>query len=190
MFKELAPLLRQRSVVLTVIQEDDAIRVNFIPKKLKDGENQALTTALSVVGTPEELDAHLPSALTEYVGGHLALVSSLASAKEQMDAAAKAAKAEAKAKTTAKPASAPAKPAIATADPKKPAPPAKQEEVKKPVQPRTASLFEISSSEPTAAPATAGDSSSAGEENPNEQVESEILAEIDEDNQDEQEHAA
>jgi len=46
MFKELAPYLRQRAVLLTVTHiEDDQIRVNVIPQKLKDGENAALTLA-------------------------------------------------------------------------------------------------------------------------------------------------
>jgi PRTRC genetic system protein E len=57
MFKELAPLLRQRSVLLSLTRlEDDTIRVNVFPKKLADGENEALTTPLSVTGTAEELD--------------------------------------------------------------------------------------------------------------------------------------
>ena len=48
MFKELAPYLRQRAVLLTVTRaEDDNIRVNVIPQKLKDGENAALTTPLT-----------------------------------------------------------------------------------------------------------------------------------------------
>ena len=51
MFKELAPYLRQRAVLLTVTHiEDDQIRVNVIPQKLKDGENAALTTPLTVTG--------------------------------------------------------------------------------------------------------------------------------------------
>jgi PRTRC genetic system protein E len=55
MFKELAPLLRQRSVLLSLTRlEDDTIRVNVFPKKLADGENEALTTPLSVTGTAEE----------------------------------------------------------------------------------------------------------------------------------------
>lgn len=52
MFKELAPLLRQRAVLLTLAHlEDEQIRVNVIPQKIKDGENAALTTPLSVTGT-------------------------------------------------------------------------------------------------------------------------------------------
>jgi len=45
MFKQLIPLLRQRSVLLTVTHlGDDQIRVNVMPKKQADGENNALTT--------------------------------------------------------------------------------------------------------------------------------------------------
>jgi hypothetical protein len=44
MFQQLVPLLRQRSVLLTVTSlEEDQIRVNVLPKKLADGENAALT---------------------------------------------------------------------------------------------------------------------------------------------------
>jgi hypothetical protein len=45
MFQQLVPLLRQRSVLLTITSlEEDQIRVNVLPKKLADGENAALTT--------------------------------------------------------------------------------------------------------------------------------------------------
>ncbi|MGH9615235.1 MAG: hypothetical protein ACRD28_00740 [Acidobacteriaceae bacterium] len=38
MFKELAPLLRQRSVLLTVTHiEEDQLRINIVPKKIADG---------------------------------------------------------------------------------------------------------------------------------------------------------
>ena len=48
MFQQLVPLLRQRSVLLTVASlEEDQIRVNVLPKKLADGENAALTTPMS-----------------------------------------------------------------------------------------------------------------------------------------------
>ena len=54
MFKELAPYLRQRAVLLTVTHlEEEQIRVNIVPQKLKDGENAALTTPLTVTGTAE-----------------------------------------------------------------------------------------------------------------------------------------
>ena len=42
MFQQLVPLLRQRSVLLTVtLLEEDQIRVNVIPKRLADSENTA-----------------------------------------------------------------------------------------------------------------------------------------------------
>ena len=92
MFKELAPVLRHRAVLMTITSiEDDQIRVNVIPKKLKDGENNALVTPLSITGTAEELDAELAQTLVGFVCSHLQLKNSLESAQAVMDAAAKAA---------------------------------------------------------------------------------------------------
>jgi PRTRC genetic system protein E len=72
MFKELLPVLRDRAVLLTVTLVDaDQIRVNIVPKKLKDGDNDALTTPLSVTGTAEDLDAELSSTIISFVGSHL-----------------------------------------------------------------------------------------------------------------------
>ena len=102
MFKELAPYLRQRAVLLTVTHlEEDQIRVNVIPQKIKDGENAALTTPLTVTGSAEELDRDLPTALVGFVGAHLGLKNTLDRVKEEMDAAAKAAQAEARSKSKA-----------------------------------------------------------------------------------------
>ena len=99
MFKELAPYLRQRAVLLTVTRlEDDQISVNIIPKKLQEGENTALTTPFRLTGTAEELDRDLPSSIVDYVASHLQLNSTLDRAKAEMDAAGKAAQAEARAK--------------------------------------------------------------------------------------------
>ena len=71
MFKELAPVLRDRAVLLTVtLLHEDQIRVNIVPKKLKDGDNDALTTPLSVTGTAEELDAELSTTIIGLVGSH------------------------------------------------------------------------------------------------------------------------
>ena len=78
MFKELAPYLRQRAVLLTVTHiEEDQIRVNVIPQKLKDGENAALTTPLTVTGTAEELDRELPTTIVGFVSAHLQLRNTL-----------------------------------------------------------------------------------------------------------------
>ena len=156
MFKELGPLLRQRTVVMILTRlEDDTIRVNVIPRKLIESENDALTTPLSVAGTAEDLDAELPSALVQFVGAHLELKNTLESAKEQMAAAAKAAKAEARSKVTPKTATAGAAPATtATKTPAEIAP--KPEEPKKSGPERSASLFDIGPA-PESAPLSASD---------------------------------
>ena len=100
MFKELAPFLRQRAVLLTITHlEDDQLRVNLIPQKIKDGENTALTTPLTVTGTAEELDRDLSATLVNFVGAHLGLKNSLDRAKQEMDDAVKAAQAEARTKS-------------------------------------------------------------------------------------------
>jgi PRTRC genetic system protein E len=146
MFKELAPYLRQRAVLLTVTHlEEDQIRVNVIPKKLNEGENAALTTPLSVTGTAEELDRDLPSTLVDFVASHLQLKNTLDRAKAEMDAAAKTAQAEARAKKT------PAKKDPPKVDAEKPAVPVTPAEPAKPEPPKTFSLFDA----PAAAPAVA-----------------------------------
>jgi PRTRC genetic system protein E len=117
--------------------EDEQIRVNVIPQRIKDGENAALTTPLSVTGTAEELDRDLPSTLVNFVGVHLGLKNTLDRVKEEMDAAAKAAQAEARFKSKAAGTKPAAKPEIAKpAETPKPAPPS-------PLEPeRAASLFD------------------------------------------------
>jgi len=121
MFRELAPVLRQRAVLLTVTHlEEDQIRVNVLPKQVGTGENTALTTPFSITGMAEELDEQLPQAFVQFVGKHLELKNTLEAAKTEMDAAAKQAKEEAKAETKTmvkKP-----EPAAAKPDPPKPAP--------------------------------------------------------------------
>ncbi len=182
MFKELAPVLRHRAVLMTITStEDDQIRVNVVPKKLKDDENKALTTPLTITGTAEELDAELGSTLVDFVASHLQLKNTLKQAKADMEEAAKAAQAEARAKsktpikkdaTTSTSASKPAQPAKAPAEPVQPPPP------------RTASLFDM----PAPAPATASAPASAAPINaePTEEEE-EILSEIKEDETDDDE---
>jgi len=170
MFKELGPLLRQRTVIMILTRlEDDTIRVNVIPRKLNESENDALTTPLSVAGTAEDLDAELPSALVQFVGAHLELRNTLETAKDQMAAAAKSAKAEARSKVAPK--AAPVSTASAVAETKKPgnAVP-KPAELRKQETAHNASLFDIG-------PAAASTSVPVSDANENE----EILAEIAED---------
>jgi PRTRC genetic system protein E len=106
MFQELMPLLAQRILLLTFSRvSDEKISVNVIPKRLKSDQQDdgaALTTPLSVTGTPKELDEHLPRQLVEFVEAHLGLSSTLKSAKEQIEAAAKAAKEAARKPTSSK----------------------------------------------------------------------------------------
>ena len=104
MFAELMPLLKERTLLITVARVDEKVRVNVIPAKVKEGEDQALTTPLSFTGSAEELDSELGRHLASYVDSHLALGSTLAAAKAEMDAAAKAARQKVK---TTQPASKP-----------------------------------------------------------------------------------
>jgi len=100
MFKELAPLLRHRAVLFTVSHvEDDKFRVNVIPKKVSDRENDALSTPVSVTGTVEDLDRELSQTLLHFVSGHLELKNTLERAKAEMEEASKAARAEARKKS-------------------------------------------------------------------------------------------
>src|SRR5215469_4989157 len=99
MFVELMPLLSGRTVMITVARENDKmLRLNVIPKELREDENPALTTPLSYTGTPEELDAELGKHLASYVECHTQLGSTLAQAKAEMEAAAKVAQDEARKK--------------------------------------------------------------------------------------------
>jgi len=106
MFQELMPLLAQRILLLTLSRvSDEQISVNIIPKRPEfdqQDNNAALTTPLSVTGTPKELDEQLPRQLVEFVETHLGLSSTLKSAKEQMEAAAKGAREAARKPTSSK----------------------------------------------------------------------------------------
>jgi PRTRC genetic system protein E len=141
MFKELVPILRSRAVLMTATAlDDDQIRVNVVPKKMKDGDHDALTTPLSVTGTAEELDTQLAATLVGFVASHLQMKNALEKAKADMDVATKAAQAEARAKAKTPASKTPVKvepiPAAAVAQPTEPA---------KPAPARPASLFDAPS---------------------------------------------
>jgi len=91
-FVELVPLLKDRTLLITVASIDGKLKVNLIPAKAKEGEEQTLTTPLSFSGSAEELDAELGSHFASYVHSHVELRNTLAEAKAEMDAAAKAAR--------------------------------------------------------------------------------------------------
>jgi len=83
--------------MIAVAREDEnTLRLHIIPKKMKDDGNPALSTPLSYTGTPEELDSELGKHLTSFVECHAQLGSTLAQAKAEMEAAAKAVQEEAR----------------------------------------------------------------------------------------------
>jgi PRTRC genetic system protein E len=106
MFQELMPLLAQRIVLVTLSRVSDAeMCIHVIPKPLQfdpKDDTVALAIPLSVTGTPKELDEQLSGQLVEFVGKHLELSSTLKSAKEQMETAAKVAREAARKSTSAK----------------------------------------------------------------------------------------
>jgi PRTRC genetic system protein E len=113
MFTELMPLIEQRPVTITVavLSGSRRLRVNVVPKSLgKDSQVndklgysnkdkiakvpeeaiKALTTPLSLTGTPEEIDAELAQALKEFAECHVQLQKTVDQAKEQIAEAVKA----------------------------------------------------------------------------------------------------
>ncbi|MHB1934985.1 MAG: PRTRC system protein E [Acidobacteriaceae bacterium] len=177
MFKELVPILRHRAVLMTLtLVDEDQVRVNIIPKKIKDGENDALTTPLSMTGTAEELDAELSSTLVGFVGSHLQLKNTLEKAKAEMDAAAKAAQAEARAKSKI-----PSKKEPEKNTGTKAVEPAKASEPAKAAPPKTASLFDMPTAEPPVVQSPVADSKAQSSD------EEEVLDEIQEDGTDQDE---
>ena len=99
MFIELMPLLAGRTVLITVAKVDDkTLRVNVIPHGKAD-DSPALSTPLTCIGPPEELDAELGKHLASYVQTHQQTASTLAEAKATLEATAKTAQEEAKRKT-------------------------------------------------------------------------------------------
>jgi PRTRC genetic system protein E len=90
-FVELMPVLAGRTVMITIARiDEERIRVNVIPAKASEDENSALSTPVSFTGSPAELDAELGKHVMAYADSHRQLQSTLAEAKSQMDAAAKA----------------------------------------------------------------------------------------------------
>jgi len=139
MFKELVPILRNRAVLMTATAlDDDQIRVNVVPKKMKDGDHDALTTPLSVTGTAEELDTQLAATLVGFVASHLQMKNALEKAKADMDTATKAAQAEARAK-----AKTPASKTPVKVEPAPSAVAAQSPEPAKTVPAKPASLFDV-----------------------------------------------
>lgn len=112
MFIELMPLIESRPLTITVAALGDGrIRVNVVPRAVgQDGKANekigysnkekvaqipeaailALTTPLSLSGTPEEIDAELAQQLTAFVDSHHTLQRSVDEAKQQIAEAVRA----------------------------------------------------------------------------------------------------
>ena len=99
MFVELLPILKNRPLMLTLaLVGDKAIQVNVIPKRLKDGDSgdDALTTPLTVTGTPDELDREFAGQLVGFTGAFVKLGSNLSEIETAHANAVKAVEAEKK----------------------------------------------------------------------------------------------
>ena len=127
MFKELQPLLANRSLTITVTAlSEEQIRVNVIPHPrpedtkvnegikythkdevaaIPDSAIKALTTPISLTGTAEEIDAKLSDVLLQFVDSHTQLQATFDRASTEISDAVKAIdernKNKPKAKTTA-----------------------------------------------------------------------------------------
>ena len=94
-FVQLMPMLADRTLMLIVSKADEHhLTLSVVPKRMKEGENAALTMPLCCSGTPEELDRDLPTQLCEFVAGHLALSNNLAQIQREREEAEKAAREE------------------------------------------------------------------------------------------------
>src|ERR1700683_5148416 len=94
-FAQLMPLLTDRTLMVIVSKSDDQhLTLSVVPKRMKEGENAALTTPLCCTGTAEELDRDLPTHLRDFVSGHVTLSNNLAQIQRDREEAEKAAREE------------------------------------------------------------------------------------------------
>lgn len=102
MFRELMPLLKERTIMLTLSRIDDAtLRVCVIPKRVKedakeDTSETAQCTPLMVTGNVDELDRDFSTELSRYTTSMITLGSNLAEVEAKHSAAVKAVQAEKK----------------------------------------------------------------------------------------------
>lgn len=128
MFRELMPLIESRPLSITVaVLTGGLIRVNVVPQmlekdskvndkvgysykdkiaKIPESAINALTTPLSLTGTPEEIDESLPQALTDFAQSHVRLQNTVDDARKEIAEAVKATEERDKTKTKTKSASA------------------------------------------------------------------------------------
>lgn len=102
MFRELMPLLKERTIMLTLSRIDDAtLRVCVIPKRVKedakeDTSETAQCTPLMVTGNVDELDRDFSTELSRYTTSMITLGSNIAEVEAKHSAAVKAVEAEKK----------------------------------------------------------------------------------------------
>src|SRR5258708_21160686 len=91
LFQGLAPLLVNRTVIMTVAADGKGLLIlNVIPKKVRDDESDALTTALCITASAEELDRDLPAQLREFTDVHAKAATNIQKVKDELAAAEKA----------------------------------------------------------------------------------------------------
>lgn len=96
MFAELAPMLVNRTVMMTVCANGQGmLTLSVIPKKVTEDESDVLTTALCITATAEELDCTLSTQLREYTAAHATTATNLQKVKDELAAAEKAERAAA-----------------------------------------------------------------------------------------------
>ena len=91
LFQGLAPLLVNRTVIMTVSADGKGLlTLNVIPKKVKDDESDALTTPLCITASPEELDRDLAAQLRDFTDVHAKAATNIQQVKDELAAAEKA----------------------------------------------------------------------------------------------------
>ena len=91
LFQGLAPLLVNRTVIMTVAADGKGLlTLNVIPKKAKEDESDALTTALCITASAEELDRDLAAQLREFTDVHAKAATNIQQVKDELAAAEKA----------------------------------------------------------------------------------------------------
>lgn len=91
LFRGLVPLLVNRTVIMTVSADGKGLlTLNVIPKKVKDDENDALTTALCITASADELDRDLPAQLREFTAAHVKAACNIQKVKDDLAEAEKA----------------------------------------------------------------------------------------------------
>ena len=91
LFQGLEPLLVNRTVIMTVAADGKGLlTLNVIPKKVKDDESDALTTALCITASAEELDRDLAAQLREFTDLHAKAATNIQQVKDELAAAEKA----------------------------------------------------------------------------------------------------